>query len=395
MVSFTACNKQPIGEKKVNVVFRYDDFSARSSTEMELRIIGTFQQNEATITFGVIPFVCVGDVHDPSPKDIVPIAPIKKNILKNGFKNGILDIALHGYSHQTNNAKKNTEFSGLPYNSQIERLAKGKKYLESIIDAPINIFVPPWNSYDLNTLRALYELGFSTLSASKDGEATKKSKLNFLPTTCNLYEIREAVNAARSSFDNQPVIVVLFHEYDFKEIDAKRGIITYQEFSNLLNWLKSQRDVRLLSISEATKVINDVSATRFLLNKKYYRLSQLLPSSLHGESKTLYQESPILLKIVLRVFSFYLFIISFVAFLSFIMVLLFFPRSKFIINSSIFVSVMLTIIVLIYTFHDMKVGFKGMMVSAVVVGISIGICLSFSYMKKKKLLDRNSIVEKD
>lgn len=67
---------------------------------------------------------------------------------------------------------------------------------------------------------------------------------------------------SRTSFDPQPVIVVLFHEYDFQEIDETRGRITYQEFYELLNWLSSQRDVRLLSISQAAQGINDLSAKR-------------------------------------------------------------------------------------------------------------------------------------
>jgi len=397
MVSFTACNTQPIEKKQVNVVFRFDDYSARSSTDMELRIIDAFRKNEASITIGVIPFICDGDVHDPSPKDIVPLTSIKGDILKNGFKNGILDIALHGYSHQTINAEKMTEFSGLAYNSQVERLAKGKKLLEGMIDAPVTTFVPPWNKYDLNTLRALEELGFSTLSASKNGEATEDSKLIFfLPASSDLSRLRDAVKAARTSSDTQPVIVVLFHAYDFKEIDEKLGSITYQEFSDLLNWLKSQGDVRLLSISQATKVINDLSANRFLLNKRNHTLSRLLPSSLQEEeSITLYQESHVLPKIVLKVGGFYLLIVSLGTVLSLIMALLVFPRSAFIMNISTFGSIALSIIILIYAFHGLQGYLKGMMVSAGVVGTSIGLCLSFLYIKKNKLWDRNSIVEKD
>jgi hypothetical protein len=92
-------------------------------------------------------------------------------------------------------------------------------------------------------------------------EATA-SKLNFLPYSCNLFNLRDAIQASRTSSVTQPVIVVLFHEYDFKEIDEKRGRITYQEFYELLNWLKSQRHVRLLSVNEATEGIHDLSAKR-------------------------------------------------------------------------------------------------------------------------------------
>ncbi len=269
MVSFTACNKHPIENKQVNVVFRLDDYSACSNTDMELRIIDAFRKNDACITLGVIPYVCAEDIHDPSAQDVIPLTSMKGDILKNGVNEGILDVALHGYSHQTISAKQWTEFSGLDYNSQVERLAKGKKFLEGMIDTAISTFVPPWNRYDLNTLRALEKLGFSTLSANnKIGQVTEACKLNFLPYSCNLSKLRHAVKASRTSSDTQPVIVVLFHEYDFKEIDEKRGSITYQEFYELLNWLKSQRHVRLLSISQATQVINDLSAKRFLMNKR-------------------------------------------------------------------------------------------------------------------------------
>lgn len=260
MVSFTACNKHPIENKQVNVnvVFRLDDYSASSNTDMELKIIDAFRKNEACITLGVIPYVCANDIHDPSPQDVIPLTSLKGDILKSGFNDGILDVALHGYSHQTISAGQWTEFSGLDYNSQVKRLAKGRKLLEDMIDAPVDTFVPPWNRYDLNTLRALEALGFSTLSAdNKTGEVTETCNLNFLPYSSNLSGVRDAVKASRTSSDTQPVIVVLFHEYDFKEIDEKRGSITYQEFYALLNWLKSQKDIRLLSISQATQVINE------------------------------------------------------------------------------------------------------------------------------------------
>lgn len=262
VISITACNKPPIEIKQVNVVFRFDDYSACSNTDMELRIIDAFRKHEACFTIGVIPYVCANDIHDPSAQDLIPLTPIKGNILKNGVNEGILDVALHGYSHQTISTEQWAEFSGLDYNSQAERLAKGKTLLESMIDAPINTFVPPWNRYDLNTLRALEELGFSTLSADNKRMEVTASKLNFLPYSCNLFNLRDAIQASRTSSVTQPVIVVLFHEYDFKEIDEKRGRITYQEFYELLNWLKSQRHVRLLSVKEATEGIHDLSAKR-------------------------------------------------------------------------------------------------------------------------------------
>ncbi|MBT4511717.1 MAG: hypothetical protein HOC20_05870 [Chloroflexi bacterium] len=93
---FTGCDRQQLEERQVNVVFRFDDYSATSSTEMELKIIDAFRNNETPITFGVIPFICAGDPHDPIPTGTVPLTARKGSILKTGVEDGILDVALHG-----------------------------------------------------------------------------------------------------------------------------------------------------------------------------------------------------------------------------------------------------------------------------------------------------------
>ena len=124
------CDRQPIKEKQVNVVFRYDDYNALGPTDAELRIIGAFRKNEASVTFGVIPSVVADSVEDPSPQDIVPLTGKKADILKAAYGDGIVDVALHGYTHQTTSTQYLTEFAGLEYHSQIERLRKGKHLLE-------------------------------------------------------------------------------------------------------------------------------------------------------------------------------------------------------------------------------------------------------------------------
>jgi peptidoglycan/xylan/chitin deacetylase (PgdA/CDA1 family) len=41
---------------------------------------------------------------------------------------------------------------------QLDRLIEGKRYLEGILGAPVTTFMPPWNRYDRNTLKALSDL---------------------------------------------------------------------------------------------------------------------------------------------------------------------------------------------------------------------------------------------
>jgi peptidoglycan/xylan/chitin deacetylase (PgdA/CDA1 family) len=194
----------------------------------------------------------------------VPLPDEKADILRKASASGTLDIALHGYSHQTTRADEMMEFSGVGYQTQLEKIAAGRKFLEEITGAPISSFVPPWNRYDKGTLRALQDHGFSTLSAGQQGDAPSDIPLKFLPATCDLLRVREAVRIARDAAVAEPVIVVLFHDYDFSEVNAARGKSNYQSLFDLLRWLRQQRDVRLLSISEATRVIGDLSINRFL-----------------------------------------------------------------------------------------------------------------------------------
>lgn len=393
-VLFKGCTSKSIEEKRINVIFRFDDFCALSSTDIELRIIDAFRKNKASITFGVIPYICTGDVNDPSPRDVVPLTLMKGKILKNAVRDSIIDVALHGYSHQRIPVEDTTEFSGLAYKQQRERLAKGKKLLEGMIDAPVTIFVPPWNSYDSNTLRALEALGLSTLSADLRGEVTINSRLNFLPATCGLTQLRHAVEISRNFSDPNLFIVVLFHEYDFKEVNEKYGNVTYQELCGLLEWLISQEDVRLLSVGQAIKMVNKLNAGCYLLNKHIYSLNNLLPVFLQKKANMMvYRKTDVLLPVFFKVVVFYFLVIAISIIVSFMMGRLVFPRSAFIMKVITFGSMILSAIILLITFYNMEVYLKGMISSTVTVGVSIGVFISFLYTRRQKLLGNSSIKE--
>ncbi|MGC2063510.1 MAG: DUF2334 domain-containing protein [Thermodesulfovibrionales bacterium] len=291
----------------MTVIFRFDDFSSGTPTGMIQDIIDAFKKSKAPLTVAVIPFFDPVNYHDPSRNEEVPLSPAHAKILQHGFSDGIVDVALHGNTHKTIAGKRLTEFSGLDPKIQTEKLAKGKKLLEGVINAPVTVFVPPWNTYDLNTLRALENLGLPILSASKKGDAPEERRLKYLPASTDLLRIRDAVETARTSSDTQPVIVVLFHIFDFTEIDKKLGKTSFQGFVDQLNWLRTQEDVRVLSVSQAAEAIRDLSARRLLFNRRNYCLSRLLPAVLREkEAVWLYQEYRAFPPVLLRVAGFYL-----------------------------------------------------------------------------------------
>jgi peptidoglycan/xylan/chitin deacetylase (PgdA/CDA1 family) len=388
---FTGCDKQSDGDKQINVVFRFDDYSAVSMTSTELEIIDIFRKNQASVTFGVIPFVCAGEVNDPSPQEIIPLTASKGDILKSGIEEGILDIAMHGYSHQTIDVEPLTEFSTLEYNIQLDKITKGKKLLEDILEVPLNTFIPPWDQYDINTLHALEEAGFSTISADRKGSALDDTKLNFLPATCGLTHLRSAIKAARASSDNQPLIVVIFQEYDFKDLNEETGITTYHEFDDILNWLKTQKDIRILTIHQATEEIQDLSADRYLLTKQNYLLERFLPVALGG-SVLIYHESPIFLKTLLKVGLSYIVIIIFGAVLFLLIGYLVFPRVDLLVIKIVtFGIIVISAIILLYKIYDLRPHSTDLAIGAAAIGASIGIYICFRSVKKRISVQSNGV----
>jgi len=210
----------------------------------------------------------------------------KANLFGDAARMGVLEIALHGYSHKTNGLRERgkSEFAGLAYEDQLQKIQEGKKSLEAQLGLTISVFVPPWNSYDGNTLRALEATQFRCLSASRSGWADSSTALIFLPCTCPITAVQEAVIAARTAPCHNPVIVVLFHAYDFREHNEKLGVITFDQFIETLQWLTRQNDVRIVPMRE----VSDLSSERYLANQRIQNGLRWLPRTLHPHSSLVF-----------------------------------------------------------------------------------------------------------
>lgn len=288
--------------KKITVVFRFDDPSGLSSLETESKVIKVFKEYNASLTFGVIPFKCAGSTRNTSPQELIPLGQKRGDILRQAVDKGIIDIALHGYSHQMREAKIWTEFAGLDFKEQKERLVKGKQYLEELLDISINTFIPPYNTYDLNTLKALELSNFTILSAGIHGDVSKDSSLYFIPMTVRLHQVKKAVEKARESLDKEPLIVVMFHEYDFLDVGIEgidKKIITFKDLENLLGWLDDQSDVQIKTIQQVSEQIKDVTRERYENVKHYVSFNSIIPGFIR-QVNSAYPESVSLLKTVFK-----------------------------------------------------------------------------------------------
>ena len=382
----TVCKSNTDDTNKITVIFRFDDYSAVSDTEIELKIIESFRSRGMSFTVGVIPYVCKDSFFDVSPQELMPLDSLKGEILKNACEDGTIEIGLHGYSHQTiNPGKNNTEFSGLDFEEQVFRMKKGIELLENLTGITVTTFIPPWNRYDLSTLKALRQLNFVTLSASTIGIADKSSQLEIVPNTCDLYQLKDAVEYARKSDDTNPYIIVLFHSYDFSDTNKTNESMEFSKFLELLNWVEKQNDIKIITVHQAATTTDDFDVDRFIVNIKIVDLNLRIPPFVRPVVTGLYVNDNDLNNMLLRVIFFYLVLILVSIIITGFVYKTIFSESSAVGKIIKYGITILLIIALIYTLKIETAGYKVLVGDAILFGACSGIWITSLFKKRKNV----------
>jgi peptidoglycan/xylan/chitin deacetylase (PgdA/CDA1 family) len=387
ILQFTSCNteapvKELAKEKQIYVFLRYDDYSNSTNTDLEIKLIKAFRAYNISCTFGVTPFY--GGLENA-------LSTKKAHILDDAIKSDIIEVALHGFDHISIRNRNKTEFSGLKFNKQLEKIANGKQFLENKLGIKINTFIPPFNSYDLNTIKVLEQLQFENISANMLGPAKEISALKFLPATCNLSTIETAIQSARLIDDFQPVLVLMFHDYEFTDVDRQKGKLSYDEFDNLLEWLSTQKDIHVGSFSKFPEILSNFNAAKYLDMSSYQKLDLILPSSI---KKILNLPSGVYLakdsinnlkkKIWPMVLGFYFLLMVLSFGIAFCIANIIFPISKFFIILSKYGGLLLLIGVSYYSLCDSIMGMKAAFSIIIISSAYIGIWLSILFLTRRK-----------
>ena len=239
------------------VALRLDDVTSRSAIGLEADFVAELRASRLAATVAVVPFGFFPPQAraGSSGKAGIGLGGETLELLRGGLREGQLEVALHGRSHRPG-LVRHSEFVGLPAPEQALRIAEGQRFLERELGAPIRVFVPPWNSYDENTLRALTELGFSAVSATANGASPPTSTLRFLPATARLRNLRRAVEHARSLADREALVVVLIHPPELAGASAPLRL--RPEALDALRWLGAQADVEVRTLGAAADSLADL-----------------------------------------------------------------------------------------------------------------------------------------
>jgi peptidoglycan/xylan/chitin deacetylase (PgdA/CDA1 family) len=269
--------------KKIYVVFRYDDYSSLSPTDIEIKIIELFRKNHISFTIGVVPYTRNLQNKNTVSGNIYPLTLLKAEILRKAVRDRVVNVALHGYLHEKRD-KNIPEFVGAGYESELQKLIDGRKVIEDLVGVAPGTFIPPWNSYDINTLIALENSGFNAISSNMYSTAYNWSRLRYLPATTDLSSLKFAIESARKFPEINPVIVVLLHGYDFIEVNKEKGTTSFRDFSDIVSWLLTQKDVNVNTLDEAIESNLDLNVNTFLGNQTYPGLvkSFIFPKRLLG-----------------------------------------------------------------------------------------------------------------
>lgn len=149
--------------KKLKILVRFDDICPTMNWEQWNKAKKILDEKDVTALLGVIPDCKDPDLNIDKPRE--DFWTYIKELNEQGFV-----IAMHGYQHVfslkadgiiTHN--KISEFAGLPYEVQLEKVAKGKEILNNH-GIETDVFFAPAHSYDDNTIRACSACGFKYIS---------------------------------------------------------------------------------------------------------------------------------------------------------------------------------------------------------------------------------------
>ena len=242
----------------ISVCFRLDDPSPVGDKEVEQRILEIFARHHIPLCVAAIPFARVPD------RGTVGLSRQNASHLVDAVRDGTIEIAQHGHlqlQRGTTDRGMPSEFFGVPFEEQSRLITEGMAHLAALFERRIKGFVPPWNTYDHATLRALVAAGFEFLSAGP--EIIKFGALAVVPATCTLRNARQAVEGALYFQAVAPLLVVVFHPDDFEEFklpplpDEPPPFTSLRELEALLDWITDTSWIRTEALGRVAESVRN------------------------------------------------------------------------------------------------------------------------------------------
>lgn len=228
--------------------FRLDDITPDMNWDTFYQLKSVFDKYHIKPLLGVVP-----DNRDDSLKRGALCADFWK-VIRQLQEDGWL-IAQHGYRHQycSNNKgllrlKEVSEFAGLTYEEQKEKIRRGSKILQKN-GIYVTIFMAPGHTFDKNTLKALKENGFLYITDGYSTQLYQRNGIIHIPCRVSAPQVSRGVDT----------ICLHTNHMKTKEITAVEDFIrSHREsivnYSQLLRMKPVKRGLRIV-IEEETNLM--------------------------------------------------------------------------------------------------------------------------------------------
>ena len=162
-------------------IFRLDDIQEGELEAAQIDLLNLFISKNESLSLGLI----MNSINDTQ-------SPLIKKIVYGSQKN-LFDLALHGLHH--------VDYTRLTAEEQKTTLEEGNKKMQQIFGEKSLIFIPPYNSFNSDTLFAMNQSGIKILSSMTDIEYNPifvtKDKGNQFTDSYGIYHMPEM-----TSFEN-------------------------------------------------------------------------------------------------------------------------------------------------------------------------------------------------
>lgn len=183
----------------MKISIRMDDITPDMDWEKFLRFKALCDLHHIKPLIGIVPHNRDKNLSIDAPRD--DFWEYVRQLQSHGWT-----IAQHGFDHIYRTKKMGcfplnrlSEFAGLGYDAQYERLKNGKLILEAN-NIKTDIFMAPAHSYDKNTLKALKALGFSKITDGFGNKPYSWHDMTFYPISYKQSSTLENADEGFSTF---------------------------------------------------------------------------------------------------------------------------------------------------------------------------------------------------
>lgn len=257
-------------EYEAIVMFRNDDIQAWYMQEELRELDRLFLERDIAITHGVI--TTVDDETDITEDEelCAYLAELSREYPD------LHEAANHGLTHEDQTDFYNgSEFGGVPLETQEAWLAEADAIIEECVDHDVETFIPPMNTYDENTVTALDEVGYTTVSgagwmtealygesrAFREGGLVHApmwedaSMLNWSDPNPDYYEFEELQATFDEALEANAAYVHMLHYFTFTEDEH------FELMADFLDYV-DDHDVRFMTIGEFGQGVADGDVER-------------------------------------------------------------------------------------------------------------------------------------